>query len=191
MDLVFLIIQIKCSSQNLTIKKPENLWKVNKIQLIDIINIDCQICILDQLDLQSLVNIAATNKHFHNLAIGVFNRKYGQQLLEIGCLYPEKLLVLKDAVVINQDLVPQFLKVFSQLIKKLRIKYNLVPSNQQRRIGMLVNRFCSETIVEFSLAACNEGVFNTMTKPFKNVKTVAISGSLKNLGASELSFRSA
>lgn len=172
----------------------KNLYKSENItqkQLMNI-NMDCQIFILEQLDFESLINMATINKQFQYLVNSVFRRKYGQQLFEITHVLwyscPEKLIILDNEILIDHEVLPRLLPVFGHLIKKLRIKYNLIPTDQHTRVGMLVNKYCSETLLEFRLAACENGDFSSMVKPFKKVERLFISGILKNCGANSLSI---
>jgi len=114
----------------------------------------------------------------HQNMIEVFREKYSQSQIELSYVPKENgnFLISNKKLSVDFGLAEQFLKAFSESIKKLSIAYHLLPDDSHKQIGRLVNVHCSETLEEFHAKNCKNGAFDEMEKPFKKVTNVSFDG---------------
>lgn len=150
------------------------------------------------MDIHALCSLAETNHHFSFLAGDVFRRKFSRKLFYFEDPLPmadNGIKVFSDKIIIrNVDVILRVLEHFGHLIPKISMQYN-----QYRSLGLAgitniiqsINSHCSDTLIEFDLKMCpffTFEFFDQMTNPFRNVKTLSITGQFKGLSSSNLQF---
>lgn len=168
---------------------------------------DCQLLILEELDIESLINASQVNTVLKYLANDVFIRKFiGERNKSIdrvninlpdqyGSLNMETSKVkneIKNGTLnLHHSDAKGFLKAFGHFIDHLEIDFYEVPSQEHSKFGYLINKFCSRTLLEFIGHFADESLFDMMQKPFKRVKKFIFPGlefitQTKNLKLHEL-----
>lgn len=161
------------------------------------LNIDCHLLILESLELRGLLSLAETNKHFANLAVNVYRRKFASKTVTIvtpfttnkNLLYYYFAQLRDDGITIQyMDAVSQMLKHFGHLIPNLHLQYAFHYTDEYEEINKLINLYCVETLTSITIQIHKKSFFDSFTKPFKRVENVEIYGDFNTLGNYELSF---
>lgn len=161
-------------------------------------NEDCQIVILETMDLSALANMAETNQHFYRLARGIFNRKYAKKHFEINCVWnvDEVFSVYEsedEIQIINYHLLMKVLKLFGSGITRLRIDYgndyyDQLTTRQAKEITKFIRNYCYESIIELTMGNCKGSELEEMRFPSKNAQNLTIGGQWQILGSNTLKF---
>lgn len=93
-----------------------------------------------------------------------------------------------DIKIRNRDVMGKFLKKFCNKIKKLKINYKNIQSNELFLIGYMINLYCWQNLTELEFLHCENGELNGLFWPFKRVKKLTISGMLNKLQSNNLYF---
>lgn len=164
------------------------------------LNMDCQLAILEQLDFDTLRNVAQTNQHFAELATYIFKQLISSTKFSIhGTRNTNTSLDASDLIARdlqhvwfenlssyfirfendsfhsrNLGAILNVLKYFGDSIKKLAIFTAFVPDGGiHKSVGQMINEHCSETLVELEVLHFYADVFKYFTKPFRAVESVA------------------
>lgn len=174
---------------------------------------DCLIQVVEELDFQSLLNMAQTNKFFADYAGKIYDRKFSNQsividhysslnlhkYLEMGqnklinvmdeySNLPVKQIVQAyhfdhfyeddiDAIKItNMHVAFNALKYFGKFIRKLKIITENADAKQTKVISNLLNKYCTESLVELALRIDSGEWYFTNT--FENVKHISFERNL-------------
>lgn len=166
------------------------------------LNIECNLLILEELDLTSLISLAETNKHFLNLAADVLRRRLKDKIIVFSISNSDHRITQHvteedDAVkVYDIDTMLKLLKYFGSSISKMEILNDedsfiskmriLNDKANQSEVQMIlvykfVNLYCSKTLVQLHIANAPNGFFNEFLRPFTMLQNVSFSGYLDRL----------
>lgn len=170
----------------------------NQTQFMDL-NLDVQLSILEKLNLEDLLSIAATNRHLLSLATFVFKRNHLDKKIYIYDPHTNKgndRLDGYDMFVQNAETISKILKYFGTSIDHLKVSYTWDPARLMNKamstvfnsILHLISLHCSDTLVNFHIDNAYGSFFTEMTRPFKRVERLTIQGKFKELGSSRLAF---
>jgi len=152
---------------------------------------DCQLLILEKLDLQSLMMMAQTSDYYKSLAIGVFKRKYGHKMILIRGSFMDDIIDTitesSDQITIKSyDMTLMMFHIFGSVIQKLEMALRFVELNQRRVIHEQISEYCSDSLHSISLIDLEEDELEEFPKPLKNVKNLKVS---RNFIASDGKFK--
>lgn len=172
-------------------------------------NIDCKFLIFEQLNFESLLNIAQANKEFAISAVNVFRRKFSDKMIVIEChednlpkqntgwsfniwdTFHGTKTVQKISYFISEDqlkiqdykMILNTLRIFGGEIKRLKIVYNGVDVIKSKVITWAINKYCADSLIELKLDECFDSVLNYMLKPFKKVKNIIFLKSFRGMSS--------
>lgn len=149
-------------------------------------NLDCQLLILERLNLSALLNVAQTNNHFLQLSTEIYRRKYSSRTISIRSsdFSPEfeEIYVAKyfDYIIItNLEIAGKMLNIFGHFITKLSLKCTDMVSNNVENITRAINDHCTDSLIQFEMDDCIDDVWTNLQLPFKKIKSVTLSGNVK------------
>lgn len=174
----------------------------NKTTLMKL-NLDCQLTILEQLDLESLRNLAQTNDHFLHLASDVFKRRISKKNILIYASNVEndffdtsELIAVDlqhfwvhwmkvslegiwdadDSIEIRElGAIVNVMKYFGDAIQRLTIRTEFaINDGVFENIGEMISKHCSESLVELKVWYFSEKVLKHIKKPFRAVESVSL-----------------
>lgn len=155
-------------------KMEETMNEISPKKLTDI-NQFCLERIFMYLDLEDLLNVADANKKLQTATIAPFDRKFASNPVKI-CVH---FGIPSDEVIMIDNLRTSFqqLRIFGHMITELFLDFEnngIAISDSYRHILSYVNKYCAESLhgIRFNFAYS----FECITKPFPNVKIVAIRG---------------
>lgn len=191
-------------------------WSKNGNQAKKIhMNMDCLTHIVEELDFESLLNMAQTCKFYSNFAAEVFRRKFTdktfvidyysslnlRKYLEIGVGNVQKVWnrftkyedessdIHGEYIEINRfDMILNTLRYFGKDIRKLKITIDNADSKESKIIRNFVNKYCSDAMIEFGLQIDKGNAINFLTKTFRNVQKVSFKNKLPVRGENGLSM---
>lgn len=140
-----------------------------KLQVMDL-NVECQLLVLDSLNVPALVSIAETSKHFFNLVEDVLKRRFVKKSIIFET--PSLINTGEDQVTEEED---NCIKIGSIQVAKKLIKYfgHLI-------VNVEFNRYPNVNSLD---------IFpNEFINPLKNVETISLRGQFEALGNSKLKF---
>lgn len=175
------------------------------------INMDSKYLIFEQLNFESLLNLAQTNKDFANLAANVFRRKFSNKTIVIECdednipghstewsfklwdtLYGTKTitkfthLFSDDQIKIHDyKMILNTLQIFGSKIQRLKMIYSGLDFLKSKIITRSINKYCADSLIELELDECFDNVLNYMPKPFKKVKNIIFGKSFREMSPYE------
>lgn len=160
------------------------------MQFLDL-NEDVHFQILESLNFDELLSLSETNQYFSSLAQQLFRRKYSHKFVEIKSkngkfLDDESRIYLRDV-----GSAQQILKKFGQSIFKLKVNHDGsydFNETEMKSMSKLIDLYCTDTLTEIVIFDGHQTFFDQITKPFRNVESVEIYGTYKNLNGSGLSF---
>lgn len=160
-----------------------------KTQLMDV-NFDCQLMILEHLDFESLVNVSQVNAKLNYGASDVFKRRYKDLDVVIENIVNKQWKIVNGILTLNYDMTEGFLKAFGNLIKRLHIQFDSIPSKYYSKLGYFVSKYCSETLEQFAEYHGDQSFLRVIQKPFKRVQNVYVQNNIlvlnKNLKFHEI-----
>lgn len=83
--------------------------------------------------------------------------------------------------ILNVEMSLKTLKYFGNMIQKLQLVIADTEFSQSKQIIQYVNRFCSESLVEFEFDVWRGQTLSHITSPFKNVEHVSFHGSMPQM----------
>lgn len=133
-------------------------------------NVECQLLVLDELNVPALVSIAETSKHFFNLVEDVLKRRFVENLIIFGA--PSLIETGEDRVTEEED---NCIKIRSIQVAKKLIKYF-----GHVMVNVEFNRYPNVNSLD---------IFpSEFINPLKNVETISLRGQFEALGNSKLKF---
>lgn len=159
------------------------------------LNFDCQLMILNEMSLSSLVSFSQTNKMFSALIADILNRRFAKSTVsfEISGFHGEMDKNVNESgnvIKIQQSkLILNILKRFGQFITELEIKICDMQEKNIQLIKKSIAHYCSDTLKELRIINKHEQFdefFDAFSTPFKNVSSVSLSGKFQALGNSML-----
>lgn len=158
-------------------------------------DVDSKLLIFDNLNLEELVSIAVTNKHFLGLAQLEFASKYSKKTIKIDDPYINARLkfTYKENVIHIHDYmnVLNVLKYFGHLITKLEVRYSESHSFSPvdiQEISKMISLYCSDSLKHFTVDSFQTQFFNNLKKPFTKVEEVSVRGWFYSLESYTLYF---
>lgn len=139
---------------------------------------------IESVYLNEIMKVALASDVGYAEANEVYDTKYGYTLVSVD---NTSLPIIKDNV-IKPDSGGSFLKAFGRSIKKLQIKFEMIPETLHWTTTKLVSDYCSETLLMFQVSSCKSGAFETVTQPFKMVEVVVFDGEWTDAGTSSWTF---
>lgn len=156
---------------------------------------DCQLGILNHLDISSLLSISETNKHSSALVSSVLRRRLSKkQVLIVITNYADKdddrIQETDEYIRIrNIETSSKILKRFGDVISNLKIENNLLHNELTKRIYKLANLYCSKTLIQLRLTNPQKVFVDEFTKPFKKVESISLRGDYMQINIGDLNFR--
>lgn len=142
--------------------------------------------ILDKLDLRDLVNFAAVNIDFSDLAVFVFRRNYASRSIRIQEEY-SRIIEYKvftetshKIIIYDSDLVLLVLERFGSQILQLEIDYLENRDDRLKKIVVDVNRYCN-SLMSLNLLAHTLEALNSVEIPFQSVNDLTLFGGMFKL----------
>lgn len=159
---------------------------MTKTELIDL-NYDCHFLILNQLELNDLVNLAAVNKKYSILAGDFFQRLYAHNQLIIRKPMMESLLnTVRNAgevtFIYGHELAMSLLEHFGSYILSLKIDTHIDAMDDTKRLVSLASEYCVN-LINFHISSDSEDALEGVNKPFYKVEDLTFGyGSLNRIG---------
>lgn len=156
---------------------------------------DCQLGILNHLDISSLLSISKTNKHLSALVSNVLRRRLSKKQVQIVITnYADKnddRIQEKDEYIRigNIETSSKILKRFGDGISNLNIEHNILHNELTKRIYKLANLYCYRTLIQLHLTNPKKVFVDEFTKPFKKVESISLRGDYMQINIGELNFR--
>lgn len=157
---------------------------------------DCQISVIENMDLAQLMSMAQTNGHFKELAENVFKRKFAQKTIYFKHPLQRSRINLAD-VTIEDDCVEifsfnmavKFLEMFGRFITSLALDF----VRRHDNFYALISLYCSETVTHLTLISVphyvsDHGHFEHFTKPFEKVIRLSLAGAFEALDSVKFNF---
>lgn len=170
-------------------------------------NMDCKFLIFEQLNFESLLNMAQVNKEFAISAVNVFRRKFSDKKIVIEChednhprqntgwsfniwdTFHGTKTVAQISHFISEDqikiqdykMILNTLRIFGGEIRRLKMVYNSVDVIKSKVITRAINKYCANSLIELELDECFDSVLNYMPKPFKQVKHLIFGKSFRGM----------
>lgn len=178
--------------------KYQNGLIANKMQLTDM-NTDCMILIFNEMDFDSFINIAQTNKALRDLAVDGFRRKFANKtiIFEDYEVNPSKHTGLFSGAwekpnhkisnsIIDEDQIKvrdyttimNTLHIFGSLIQRIKLVYNYAESSKSKAITSSLNNYCADSLIELQLDNSLDIDFDFMSKPFQKLNHIIFGGTL-------------
>lgn len=164
------------------------------------LNTDCQILVLENLQMDNLYSLSKTNKYFSNFVDDILRQKYLKKMVIFRSLFAYSTSPTFDFDETDKGVEVRYaktaikmLKKFGHSIRNLKIQ-NIVRNEFHAQIDIkevynLIEEHCSETLSELHLEWMKENFFANITIPFKNVKSVSLLGEIGGLGNDQLNFQ--
>lgn len=146
-------------------------------------NLDCQLLILEGLDLMSLVNTAQANRYLSNLASDVFSRKHGFKLIKIQAptrTRRARIEEIDEIIIRDVELAVRILSVFGRFIKVIKIQFERFTFDEARVLLISINDFCSETLTQLGVSGFTRDLWAVMDNTFPNLEDIAFSKVLEH-----------
>lgn len=158
---------------------------------------DARLFVLDSLNLSTILSFPLFDDHYDRIAQEVFRRKYSRKTFKIADVVLigfEEIPDVNNVIYLKQfGEILRVLKIFGHLMTKLKLEYSQHPQFGGVNISPIVkyiNLYCADSLVELEVIISSDYVefFDKMTKPFKNVKKLTISGQFNRLTGSTHTF---
>lgn len=178
----------------------------NQSHIMDL-NVDCQLMILERLNVPSLISIAETNKYFAKLVPSVLQRIFAKKLVIFHIPYYSDKIDLNvfetddDIQIQNIRTISKLLQKYGHLISRLKIEQFYSTGNGAYFIQNLTNLYCSEALIElhmvfvhFTSHVASSSRYSAkhsveeFKKPFKRLERLFLHGDFKDLNNQELDF---
>lgn len=111
--------------------------------------------------------------------------------LEIFGLIPKSIevpqFIFGDTILITKlKMGLTIFKHFGNDIKKLRLFYNYLNSEDSKALSKHINKYCGKSLEEFEINHCSANTLEVMLEPFERVKNVTFGYQLGRMGISTL-----
>lgn len=129
-----------------------------------------------------MVNIAQTNKHFHNLAMDIYRRKYQEKMITLegrAALYNEVYCHEKSISFSNPSIATKFLHMFGHLITKVMIFDVEINAEIIKNIARNINKYCWNSLVHFESYNVQMEIWGEFTEPFSKLENITFKNILK------------
>lgn len=159
------------------------------------LNVDCQLQIIDHLDVSSLITLSATSKHLSVLVTRALKSHFSNKRLIVvitNVADKQNHRIQEDSKYIriqNIRTSSKMLKYFGHAISNLTIEFNLLHDQLAKTIYRLVNLYCSKTLKQLHLVNTRKDFFDEFTTPFENVEAVSLHGKHMKMDIAELNLR--
>lgn len=151
------------------------------------LNIDCQLLVLDELDVLSMLSLSATNEHFSHLIENILKRKFLNKSITItgaGRYATEVQESEKDIRISHLPEVLWLIKNYCHLISHLKIENFDV--NGTDSVYKYANQYCSKSLTQIHFENFYPNVFDEFSMPFENVESVTLTGAYNKLHGSKM-----
>lgn len=179
---MFHFFQITNSNHHVLLKQNQESHNSLKNHTdLSAIGVDCQLLILEELDIYDLIMISQTNHLFTDLASDVFRRKHSHKTIMISGTFSENSTnSVSDSqgiiMIKNLMLSVMLFKTFGPLIQTLEVYNRYINYDQRKRIHAVISEHCSGlTSIEMD---CIENELDNFPFPLRSVQTVNINGEL-------------
>lgn len=150
------------SQQKLEAGKKVRVGK-SKTKITDL-NDHCLATIFNNLSLEDLVKVAASNTRFTVASRLAFVEKHAKDTITVSNEYKSK----TDKELSSVHLI----RHFGHLINKLKVEYADDHHRFNQQLEYAISKHCHKTLVELELENFDKFVFHRIIRPFKAVKTV-------------------
>lgn len=151
----------------------------------------CLLNILHRLDLQSLLNVADTNKRLQSLAADVYQHKFVSKMVSIGgfevigeCGIEEELANVIQIRGLKASL--QYLRCFGPFMHGLSIVYGVSLGERYKHVHEYVNNFCAETLLRIRFVGMEDVTMGQFQKVFANIQDVTFVDCALDIGWSSV-----
>lgn len=145
------------------------------------------------LDIETLLSVAHSNKLFQTLAVSVFKRKYGNNIIDLRCsqascfhfwIRAEKEISIGPESIQHLKVIFPLLRVFGAEILKLEVHYHSFQFGHSdldkskrwsmtQRIDEYINKYCADTLVRIDFLHKLKFSYD-FPKPFTKIEQVRI-----------------
>lgn len=159
---------------------PESIQPDDKTGLSSL-SIECQLLIIEELDLNSLVSLAHTSRQLHNLASDLFRRKYASKTITFGFPldknWTESFLEVAGTIKLqNYNMVLNFFQAFGHVIRDLYLSYRV--NDLDAQIHQTIVKYCSSSLISIRFDRLIDQICNNK---FDKVEMLTIAnGDLKS-----------
>lgn len=153
------------------------------------LNIDCQLLIMERLDVLSLLSLSETNRHFSMMVENILRRKFVNKSISVTGRGSYATEVEESEKSIRISSLPEMLwllKNYCHLISHLKIEN--VETYGNNTVYKYVDSYCSKTLTQIHLESMHQNVFDAFSTPFSNVEHVSLSGEFNKLDGAQLRF---
>lgn len=148
--------------------------------------LDCQILILEQLDLSSLLNIAQTNGEFFQLANDVYRHRFGDRALSIRSsdfnAELDDILIAKNfnyIIVTNTEIAVKIIRIFGSIIKSVMLHCSGMKRSDVEEITKAMNDNCTDSLVRLEILDSSDLVWKSFQSPFKHVEALTLESNVQ------------
>lgn len=158
------------------------------------LNNDCQISILENSDLQSLISLSESSQYLKIQIWSVINRRFGRKWINFSIPYFSNKRDLQiyetdDEIKIRDiDTMIKVLRYFGPSIRKLELETSYSPASRAYLVYKYINIYCSDRLTQFNMKNSMEAAFDEFKKPFKNIESISLHGQFDSLNSYELRF---
>lgn len=149
---------------------------------LDDVVVDCQLLIIEELDIPSLITIAQINSYYKDLAMNVFQRKHAHKILKIACGLRRSTEIISESsghiTIKSYGLTLMVFRTFGSIIKKLELALHTTELNQRKVIHEHISEYCSDSLLSIQLNNVVEDELEEFSTPLKKVENVTISREL-------------
>lgn len=159
------------------------------------LNEDCLLQVLNRLSFSDLMSLAKSNNHLSDVVLDELSRQFSRKTLNIHTeLRPESIRKFFGPMDENDNeirirdttLSANVLKEMGHLIRTLSLesatKYD---PHANELIYKLIEKHCSDSLVEFGLCNIFDGFLSNITEPFTKVEVVSLRGIVEDFGNEE------
>lgn len=140
---------------------------------LDGLNNDCLRHIFEYLTLPQLINVAETSGRFVFPAAEAFSRRYGWQKV-IVCATTENPILVADLERLDGTVVLTALNQFGARMKTISAYFHDFEKMIDNPIEVLLLKKFTDSLVDFEMHYCSESHFQSIIKPFPNVKNLTL-----------------
>lgn len=158
------------------------------------LNHDCQVSILENSDLQSLISLSESSQYLKNQIWRVINRRFGRKWINFSIPYftnkrDLQIYETDDEIKIRDiNTMIKVLRYFGPSIRKLELETSYSPVSRAYLVYKYINVYCSDRLTQFNMKNSIEAAFDEFKKPFKSIEFVSLNGQFDSLNSYKLRF---
>lgn len=165
-----------------------------KIQTLESLSLDCLLQIFEYLSSSDLASLGTTNKYFLAQVEIELRHRFSSKLVKFRELidFPigESLAETDDSIIVNNaSTAALILQHFGDSIRALKIMTSKDANpNSIETIFTLIEKHCSDSLVELHLFKTEHNFFKSISKPFTRIEIVSFAWNTEELGNVRFTF---